>query len=108
MSISLFAYILLFDFETVRALNLPYQEVISFLHIGFLTNIEMFFFPFWLIATFIRFSIYLYMNALIFRNIFKFKDTDYIIPILATLVVTLYMILENAIYSLFFFRFTYF
>src|SRR5690625_4733865 len=43
MSISLFAYILLFDFETVRALNFPYQEVIRFLHIGFLTNIEMFF-----------------------------------------------------------------
>ncbi|HLS61034.1 MAG TPA: endospore germination permease [Virgibacillus sp.] len=108
MSISLFAYILLFDFETVRALNFPYQEVIRFLHIGFLTNIEMFFFPFWLIATFIRFSIYLYMNALIFGNIFKIKDTGYIIPILATLVVTIGMIPDHATYTLFLFRSTYF
>src|SRR5690625_7576923 len=67
----------------------------------------MFFFSFWLIATFLRFSIYLYMNALLFGNIFKIKDTSYIIPILATLVVTIGMIPDYATYTLFLFRSTY-
>jgi|SRR5690625_410771 len=108
LSVSLLAYLLLFDFSTVKMLNFPFQEVIRFIHIGFLSNIEMFFFPFWLISSFIRFSIYMYINSLIFGSIFKIKEFKYTVPILATLVVTLGMIPESTTFTLFSIRLKYF
>lgn len=104
MSIAIIAYLLLFDFETVNMLNYPFHEVLRFIHLGFLTNIEMFFVPFWLMATFVRFSIYLYLNVFLFGKIFKVKHFESLIPIIATIIVFIGLIPESHTFTLYVFR----
>jgi spore germination protein KB len=95
LAFAMTSYVLFFDFNSVLQLNYPYHEVIRTITGGFLTNLETFFFPFWLIASFIRFSIYLYLNAILFGHIFKIKEFEYIIPTLATLIVIIGLIPES-------------
>ncbi|ASK63678.1 hypothetical protein CFK37_16690 [Virgibacillus phasianinus] len=95
LTIAFFAYLLLFDFESVRMLSYPFHEVIRYINFGFLTNVETFFFPFWLIATFVRFAVYFYLNGILFGRLFRIKDFEHVIPSLATLFLLLGMILEN-------------
>lgn len=99
--IALAAYLFLFDYESVKLLNYPFHETIRYISVGFLSNLETFFFPFWLIATFIRFSIYLYLSATIFGWLFKIKTFEHIIPALATLFVFIGMIPETPTFSIF-------
>src|SRR5690606_11631306 len=72
-SLALAAYTLLFDYIGVRLMNFPYHETIRYIEAGFLENIETFFYPFWLVASFIRFTFYLYLTAIIFGSLFKIK-----------------------------------
>ncbi|ASN05946.1 GerAB/ArcD/ProY family transporter [Virgibacillus necropolis] len=95
LTIAILAYVLLFDYNTAHLLNYPYHEVIRYISIGFLANMETLFFPFWLIATFIRFAVYLYINGLLFGRLFRIKDFEHMIPSLATLFLFLGLILEN-------------
>ncbi|MFZ3578738.1 GerAB/ArcD/ProY family transporter [Virgibacillus sp. DJP39] len=95
LSIAIFAYIILFDFESVRMLNYPFHEVIRYVNFGFMENIEMFFFPFWLIAAFVRFAVYLYLNGILFGRLFRIIEFEHIIPSLATLFLLLGMLLVN-------------
>lgn len=98
--LSIIAYLSLFDYESVKLLNYPFHETIRYISLGFLTNIETFFFPFWLVATFIRFSIYLYISAIMFGWIFKIKEFEYLIPTIATLMVIMGMIPETPTFSM--------
>ena len=78
-------YIVLFD-TSVAGLGYPFHTAIRFISIGtFLSNVETLFFPIWLTATFIRFSAFLYLCALMFGHLFKIKDFEFLIPSLATL-----------------------
>jgi spore germination protein KB len=101
LSISLASYVFLFDYKTVMQLNYPYHEVIRTISLGFMINMEAFFLPFWLIASFVRFSIYLYVNALLFGHLFRIKHFEYLIPSLATLIVFLGMIPESPTFTIF-------
>lgn len=83
-SIGMLSYLMLFDMKTLGLLNYPHHEAIRFIFFGFVTNMEMFFVPFWLLSTFVRFTIYLYVNAMIFGRIFKVDHFEFIIPSLAT------------------------
>src|SRR5690606_2890133 len=87
--------------ETLKALNYPYHEVIKLISVGFLTNIESFFLPIWLIATFIRFTFYLYLIALFFGEIFNIKNFEFLIPAFAAIVVIFGMIPEVPTFSIF-------
>ena len=94
-AISLIGFMMLFDFHGAKNMNFPFHEAIRYIHIGFLPNIETFFFPFWIVASFIRFSFYLYLCAILFGYLFKIKHFEHLIPIIATLVLSVGMIPEN-------------
>jgi hypothetical protein len=47
--------------------------------------VEIIFFTTWLMSTFIRFTAFLYLNALMFGRLFKIKDFEYLIPSLAVI-----------------------
>jgi spore germination protein KB len=91
---ALICYTSLFDYESVKLLNYPFHETIRYISLGFLTNIETFFFPFWLVASFVRFSIYLYISAIMFGWLFKINRFESLIPILASVMVIFGMIPE--------------
>lgn len=95
LTIAIFAYLILFDYSSVRMLNYPFHEVIRYINFGFLANVEIFFFPFWLIATFVRFAVYLYLNGILFGRLFRIKNFEHMIPSLASLFLLIGMILEN-------------
>lgn len=86
LSLALVAYVVLFDYTTAEMLNYPFHETIRFIQIGFLANVETLFFPFWLVATFIRFSFYLYLIASLMAGILKIKEFEYLIPLIATII----------------------
>lgn len=101
ISVSMICYVVLFDYKTIMQLNYPYHEVIRTISLGFMVNMEAFFLPFWLIASFVRFSIYLYINAILFGHLFKIKHFEYLIPSLATLIVIIGMIPESPTFTIF-------
>ncbi|MBT2683827.1 endospore germination permease [Bacillus sp. ISL-37] len=86
LSLALVAYVVLFDYTTAEMLNYPFHETIRFIQIGFLANVETLFFPFWLVATLIRFSFYLYLIATLLGGILKIKEFEYLIPLIATII----------------------
>ncbi|MDN4495554.1 GerAB/ArcD/ProY family transporter [Ureibacillus aquaedulcis] len=99
IAVALIAYVMLFDYNGVKLLNYPFHETIRLIELGFITNVESMFFPFWLIATFLRFSFLLYINALLFGGIFKIKNFEYIIPTLGTIIVFLGLIPETPVFN---------
>jgi hypothetical protein len=84
-------YVLVFDYEGLKMVNYPFHELIRLIQLGFLTDVETFFFPFWVIATFIRFSFYLYLVAIFLGGICNIKQFEYLIPVIATITVILGM-----------------
>lgn len=107
ISVAMLAFIVLFDYEPVLMLNYPFHETIRYINLGFLPNIETFFFPFWLIATFIRFSFYLFLNAQLFGEIFNIKEFSYLIPSIAIVFVFIGLIPETPTFSFFIIRQTF-
>ncbi|WP_156290513.1 GerAB/ArcD/ProY family transporter [Oceanobacillus salinisoli] len=104
LTITMVSYVMLFDFQTAMTLNYPYHEVIRSIRMGFLINLETFFFPFWLIATFIKFAAYLYINILLFGKLFNINHFEYIIPAFSTLIVFIGMIPETPTFSVHYFK----
>ncbi|HWO75339.1 MAG TPA: endospore germination permease [Bacillus sp. (in: firmicutes)] len=101
LSVAVLSYIMLFDYVTVSKLNFPFHETIRYISFGFITNIETFFFPFWLIATFLKFSAYLHIVTLMFAQIFKIKRTERLIPLFAVAVLFLGMLPETPTFTIF-------
>lgn len=101
LSFALFGFVLVFDYIAVKMMNYPFHEAIRYIQFGFLTNVEMFIFPFWLLSTFVRFAVYLYLCALLFGGLFNIKQFEYIIPTLATLVIFIGMLPETPTFTIF-------
>lgn len=101
LTVAVMAYTILLDYTTLRLINYPFHEAIRNINIGFLTNVEMLFFPFWLLATFIRFSFYLYIVGMLFGSIFKIKQFGYVLPVFATLVVFIGIAPEAPTFTIF-------
>ncbi|MEH7223169.1 GerAB/ArcD/ProY family transporter [Bacillus sp. JJ1566] len=101
LTISLLIYLFVFDYEGLKMLDYPYQELIRLIRLGFLTNIETFFFPFWIIATFIRFTVYVYLIAIFLGGICNIKNFEYLTPIIATIVVIFGMAPEAPTFTIF-------
>jgi spore germination protein KB len=97
-------FLFVFDYEGLKMINYPYHEVIRVIRLGFLTNVETFFFPFWIIATFIRFSFYLYLIAIFLGGICKIQKFEFLIPPMATIVVFIGMMPEAPTFTNFFLR----
>ncbi len=76
----------------------PFHTAIRYISLGsYLPNIEIFFLPIWMLAAFIRFAAFLYINALMFGHLFKIKDFEFLIPSLATIYLLIGMIPETPI-----------
>ncbi|WP_075981871.1 GerAB/ArcD/ProY family transporter [Bacillus massilinigeriensis] len=100
LSGSLLIYELMFDYIPISMLSYPFHEAIRYISIGdFLTNVETFFFPIWLITCFIRFSAYLYFSAILFGGIFRIKNFEKVIPALSALVFIIGMIPETPAFT---------
>ena len=97
ISVAILIYICLFD-TTLAGIGYPFHTAIRYISFGtFLTNVETLFFPIWLMSAFIRFSAFLYINALMFGHLFKIKDFEFLIPSLATIYLLIGMIPETPI-----------
>ncbi|MFL6560477.1 MAG: GerAB/ArcD/ProY family transporter, partial [Bacillus sp. (in: firmicutes)] len=85
LSVGIIIYICLFD-TSLKGIGYPFHTAIRFISIGtFIPNIEILFFVIWLMSAYIRFTAFLYINALMFGHLFKVKDFEFLIPSLATL-----------------------
>lgn len=104
ISFSFIVYLFVFDYEGLLFVDYPYHELIRLVRVGFLTNIESFFFPFWIVVTFIRFSFYLYLISLLLGGICNIKNFEYIIPTIATIVVIFGVSLEAPTFTIFMIR----
>src|SRR5699024_5526333 len=83
--LAILAYLILFDYKAITQLSFPYHEVIRYISLGFITNVEILFFPFFIVITFIRFSVFLYMNVIMFGRLFKIDKPRYLAPTIAVL-----------------------
>lgn len=92
---ALLFFVCLFD-TSLGEQGYPFHSMIRFISLGnFLQNIEMFFFPIWIMAAFVRFAASLYIVAFLFGNIFKIKDFEYLIPSFAVIFLLLGYIPET-------------
>jgi spore germination protein KB len=102
ITISFVLYLFMFDYRPASLLTYPFHEVIRYISVGnFLTSLDTFFFPFWLVASLVRFSVYLYLNALLLGNLFKIKQFEYAIPIVASVFFIVGMIPETPSFTIF-------
>nr|WP_295971357.1 GerAB/ArcD/ProY family transporter [uncultured Bacillus sp.] len=96
LSIAILVFLSLFD-VTLSETEYPFHAAIRYISFGrFLSNVEILFLPIWLMAAFIRFSGFLYINALMFGYLFKIKDFEYLIPSLAIIYLFIGMIPETS------------
>ena len=97
LTVATLIFICLFD-TTLKGMAYPFHTAIRYISFGkFLGNIEIFFFPIWLLAAFIRFAAIIYIGALMFGHLFKIKDFEFLIPSLATIYLLIGMIPESPI-----------
>ncbi|MEH7236108.1 GerAB/ArcD/ProY family transporter [Bacillus sp. JJ1562] len=101
LTLAFLIYLFVFDYEGLKMLDYPYQELIRLIRFGFLTNIETFFFPFWIIASFIRFTVYIYLIAVFLGGICNIKSFEYLAPTIATIVVIFGMAPEAPTFTVF-------
>jgi spore germination protein KB len=87
ISLAMVTFVMLFDYTTAEMLSYPFHETIRYIQIGFLANVETLFFPFWLVATFVRFAFYLYLSAIMLGGILKIKEFEYLVPLITTIVI---------------------
>lgn len=96
----LILFVMIFDFTSIEALRYPYHEVLRYISLGFLRNTETLFFPFWLIAVFVRFAIYLYLAAFLFGEIFNIKEFKYLIPVMSVLLTLIGLLLKTPVLNI--------
>ncbi|MDQ1005041.1 spore germination protein KB [Neobacillus niacini] len=85
ISMAILIFVCMFD-ESLGGVAYPFHTLIRFISLGhYIPNVEIIFFIIWIMAAFIRFTAFLYINALMFGHLFKIKDFEYLIPSLATI-----------------------
>ncbi|WP_066073749.1 GerAB/ArcD/ProY family transporter [Neobacillus soli] len=78
-------FICLLD-HSLGEMGYPFHTAIRYISLGsYIPNIEIVFFILWVMASFIRFTVFLYINALMFGETFHIKDFEFLIPSLATI-----------------------
>lgn len=97
ISITILIFVCMFD-ESLGGIAYPFHTVIRFISLGdYIPNVEIIFFIIWIMAAFIRFTAFLYINALMFGHLFKIKDFEYLIPSLTTIYLMIGLIPEAPI-----------
>lgn len=91
LTMAMISFLMVFDYNSAQLLNYPWHEVIRYISLGFLENVETLFFPFWLLGLVIRFATYLYITVYMFGRLFKLTDFQWLAPIFSILIVFLGM-----------------
>lgn len=87
----------IFDYKSIDKVAFPFHELTSFVSVGvFFTNVETFFFGFWLIAGSIRFIVYLYITAWFFAELFSIKNIKSLLPIFGFMIIAIGIMPENS------------
>lgn len=85
ISVATLIFICVFD-ESLGGIAYPFHIAIRFISLGeYIPNVEIIFFIIWIMTAFIRFTAFIYINALMFGRLFKIKDFEYLIPSLTTI-----------------------
>jgi spore germination protein KB len=96
-SLAIMLFICLFDMS-LKDIAYPFHTTTRYISIGsFLSNVETFFLPIWLMLVFIRLSAFLYISPLMFGQLFKIKNFEYLIPTLAAICLLIGMFPESPI-----------
>lgn len=104
ISVAIISFICMFD-TSLKGIGYPFHTAIGFLSLGiYLPNIEIFFFVIWILAIFVRFAVFIYLNALMFAHIFKINELEFLIPALATIYLLIGSIPENPLEVALFFK----
>lgn len=102
ISFAFLLFTMMFDYMPASNLSYPFHEVIRYIAIGrFITNLDTLFFPFWIIASLIRFSVLFFLDAVIMGSIFKIRQFEYTIPILASVFLIIGMIPETPSFTIY-------
>ena len=97
ISIAILIFICMFD-TSLKGIGYPFHTSIGFLSLGlYLPNVEILFFVLWILAIFVRFAAFIYLNALMFGHLFKINDHKFLIPALTTIYLLIGSIPENSI-----------
>ncbi|EKN71609.1 spore germination protein [Neobacillus bataviensis LMG 21833] len=97
ISVATLLFLCLFD-QSLGGIGYPFHSAIRYISLGsYIPNIEIIFFVIWIISAFIRFSAFLYINALVFGHIFKIKDFEFLIPSLAAIYLLIGIIPESPV-----------
>ncbi|MFK9090829.1 GerAB/ArcD/ProY family transporter [Bacillus salipaludis] len=97
ISVATLFFICMLD-QTLEGVGYPFHTAIRYISLGsYIPNIEILFFIIWIVSAFIRFTAFLYINALMFGHIFKIKDFEFLIPSLATIYILIGIIPESPI-----------
>ncbi len=95
--VAIMVFICMFD-TSLGGIGYPFHAAIRYISLGsYIPNIEIFFFIIWTMGVFIRFTAFLYINALMFGHLFKIKDFEFLIPSLATIYLLIGSIPETPI-----------
>ena len=105
MVLMFLSYVWLFDYRSIDKITYPFNEAIRVVSLGkSITNIETFFITFWLIAAFVKFTIYIYIISKIFGFLFHIKEFEHTIIPITILLLIIGMIPENNEFNVFVFR----
>jgi spore germination protein KB len=97
ISAAILIYICMFD-DSLGGIAYPFHTAIRYISLGdYIPNVEIIFFIIWIMTAFIRFTAFLYINALMFGHLFKIKDFEYLIPSLTTIYLLIGIIPEAPI-----------
>lgn len=91
-------YIGVYDYPSVNYILFPFQQLTMLINTGrYVINFEAFYLFFWVIASVVRYAIYLYLTAAIFSYTLKMKEFEPLILPLSALTILLGMIPKNMV-----------
>lgn len=98
-------YIASYDYPSVAKVLYPFHQTTILVRAGrYVINFQAFFFIFWIIASVIRYTIYLYLTVAIFASAVRLKEYEPLLLPFSALVVMLGLIPDNLIETVFFYR----
>ncbi|SEO39663.1 spore germination protein (amino acid permease) [Amphibacillus marinus] len=91
-------YATVFDYNSIEKVSFPFHEITQYVQLGdFFTNIETFFMVFWLLATFLRFILLLYLQTWLFGAIFNIDEFELLVLPLGFLSMVIGLIPDNSV-----------
>lgn len=93
-----FIYATFFDYKSIEKTPFPFHDIALYISVGsFFTNIETFFMAFWLIATYLRFMLLLYLNTWVFGAIFNIEKFELLVLPMGFLTLVVGLIPNNTV-----------